>query len=186
MKRRTSIKRISSFLGLATSFTSLTGLLEGCSEKKDPVWAPLKLNKNQRTLISIFADQVIPTTDTPSATDAGVPAFIEILMIDVFQKKDTRDLLKDLEFFNQNCKKDIGHEFLECKPEQQSAWMHKVTNSSHINHTIFNKMKDLVVGAYFTSEEGMKQNLNYTPIPGKFETCRKIGANAKIMAGDRI
>jgi hypothetical protein len=186
MERRESIKRISSFLGLATSFTSLAGIMEGCSEKKDPLWAPLKLNKKQRALISVFADQIIPPTDTPGATDAGVPAFIEILLKDVFQVKDARDLLQDLERFNQDCQEITGYEFMMCSAEQQREWMKEAIDSSHRDHTIFEKMKDLVVGAYFTSEVGIKQNLDYTPIPGKFETCKKMGEHAKLMVGDRL
>ncbi|MCK5101778.1 MAG: gluconate 2-dehydrogenase subunit 3 family protein [Cyclobacteriaceae bacterium] len=186
MERRESIKRISSFLGLATSLTSLAGILEGCSEKKDPLWAPLKLNKKQRALISVFADLIIPPTDTPGATDAGVPAFIEILLMDVFQVKDARDLLHEMEDFNQDCQAVTGYEFMECSPEQQRVWMKEVIDSSHRDHAIFEKMKELVVGAYFTSEVGIKQNLDYTPIPGKFEACRKMGEHDKIMVGDRL
>ena len=186
MKRRKSIKRISSFLALAGSFTALSGILEGCSEKKPPLWAPLKLTEKQRFLISVIADQIIPTTDTPGATDAGVPAFIEVVLKDVFQLKDARDLLQELEHFNMNCKSATGHEFLKCTSEQRINWMEAVVIPSHDDHAIFQKMKDLVVGAYFTSEVGMTQSLNYLPIPGKFEGCRKKGEKDKIMIGDRI
>ena len=186
MERRKSIKRISSFLALAMSFTSLSGMLEGCSEKKTPMWAPLKLTEKQRALIRVFADEIIPTTDTPGAIDAGVPAFIEVVLKDVFQLKDARKLLQELEQFNKNCKSTTGNEFLKCTSEQKINWMEAVVIPSKDDHAIFQKMKDLVVGAYFTSEAGMTQSLNYLPIPGKFEGCRKIGEQDKIMIGDRI
>ena len=38
------------------------------------MWAPLKLTEKQRIIISTISDQIIPPTDTPGATDAGVPA----------------------------------------------------------------------------------------------------------------
>ena len=186
MKRRESIKRISSFLALATSFTSLAGILEGCSEKKTPIWAPLKLAEKQRDLISALADQIIPPTDTPGASDAGVPVFIEVLLKDVFQLQDARKLLDDLGRFNKNCKTETGHEFLECTSDQKKNWMEVVINAAHEDHKIFMQMKDLMIGAYFTSEIGMTQNLNYLPIPGKFEACRKMDEQDKIMIGDRI
>ena len=186
MKRRESIKRISSFLALATSFTSLAGILEGCSEKKIPIWAPLKLTEKQRILISVLADQIIPPTETPGATDAGVPAFIEVLLKDVFQLQDARKLLDELGCFNENCKTVSSHEFIECTSEQKINWLEAVVIDSHEDHKIFMLMKDLVIGAYFTSEIGMTPNLNYTPIPEKFEGCRSMDEQDKIMIGDRI
>ena len=186
MERRASLKRISSFLGLAVCLPSLVGILKGCSEKKDPVWAPLQLQKQQRDLISIFADQIIPPTDTPGAVDAGVPDFIEVLLKDVFMVKDARDLLHDLEQLNKDCQAVGGNEFLKCTAEQQKVWMKEVSNSSHNHHAIFKKMRELVVGAYFTSEAGMKQSLNYVPIPKKFEGCRKVEELNKIMVGDQL
>jgi len=186
MERRASIKRISSFLGLAVYFPSLTGILEGCSERKGPVWAPLQLQKQQRDLIGAFADQIIPPTDTPGAVDVSVPNFIETLLRDVFRVQDARDMLDDLEQFNKDCQAVSENEFLKCTTEQRKIWMKEVAHTSHHNHAIFMKMRELVVGAYFTSEAGMKQSLNYVPIPKKFEVCLKTVGHNKIMVGDQL
>lgn len=186
MERRTSIKKITSFLGIAASFPALAGMLEGCSEKKEPEWAPLILTEQQKTIISVLSDCIIPPTDTSGAVDAGVPGFIEILLKEVFRVQIARKLLFDLESFNKDCKSMAGNVFVDCSSKQQEEWLLKVSDASHDHNALFGKIKELVVGAYFTSEKGMKQNLDYVPIPQKFEVCLPMDGNAKLMVGDRI
>jgi len=187
MRRRTSIHKISTFLGTATYFPALAGMLEGCAKKKEtPLWVPIEITDQQRSLISSLADEIIPATDTPGATDAGVPAFIELLLQDVFERQDARDLLRDLEQFNTHCKSETGVTFLDGTSAQKQVWMEKAANAAHKQHAFFLKMRSLVVGAYFTSEVGVKENLHYLPIPGKYEACRKIDELDKVIVGDRL
>jgi len=186
MERRTTIKKIISFVGMAAFFPALAGMIEGCSKKSEPEWAPLILSRQQQTIISALSDQIMPPTDTPGAVDAGVPGFIEILLKEVFRLRDARNLLSDLDGFNMNCKVMFGNTFVDCSNEQQAEWLKKVSNTSHANNALFEKVKELVVGAYFTSEKGMKQNFDYVPIPKKFDVCLPMDKNQRLMVGDRI
>ncbi|MEO7522208.1 MAG: gluconate 2-dehydrogenase subunit 3 family protein, partial [Gemmatimonas sp.] len=34
----------------------------------------------QQSLIAVLADAILPRTETPSATDVGVPAFIDVIV----------------------------------------------------------------------------------------------------------
>ncbi len=186
MNRRDSLKRISSFITLAASFPALAGVLEGCGEKKPPVWAPLNLTGRQRDILGAVSDAVIPPTDTPGAVDAGVPGFIEVLLKDVFPAEEARALLSELESFDRDCKTSTGKEFSASPAGQQQEWLEKVAKATNPHHAFFMKIRELVVGAYFTSEKGMKQALQYVPIPEKFKGCIPAGKSTRIMVGNRL
>ena len=51
-----------------------------------PVFTPA-----QRALMTALSERVLPTTDTPGAIAAGVPAFIEKLLADWAAPADLRD-----------------------------------------------------------------------------------------------
>ena len=46
----------------------------------------------------------------------------------------------------------------------------------------FQRMKELTVTGYFTSEIGATKALEYLPIPGKFEGCIPLKPNQKAWA----
>ncbi len=186
MDRRASLNRISQFMGLAMTFPSLTGILNGCAEKKDPAMKLLLVNKKQQAIIASLSEEIIPRTETPGAIDAEVPEFIELLLKDVFLKQDAIKLLADLEKFNEECNSISNHDFIDSNAEQKIKYLNEVTVNSHNNHEIFMKMNSLVVGSYFTSQAGMTQSLNYIPIPGKFQACQALDVNDKIIANDRL
>ncbi len=173
-------------MGLAMSFPTLTGILNGCTVKKNLDTFPFIVNKKQQAIIASLSEEIIPRTETPGAIDAGVPAFIELLLKDIFLKQDALDLLADLEKFNEDCKAIYHKDFVDCSSDQRIKYLNNVSNKKHINHDIFSKMNGLVVGAYFTSEAGMTQNLNYIPIPGKYQGCIALDANDKIIVNDRL
>lgn len=186
MNRRDAIKRISGISGLVVSLPYLTGILNGCTEKKPPAWGPLDLTERERSVLRAVSDGIIPPTDTPGAVDAGVPDFIETLLKDVFPVKEGRALLSGLEAFNRDCKGLTGNEYIVCSPSAQAQWLKEVSDPAHKHYDFFGKMHELVVGAYFTSEKGMKQSLNYVPIPEKFEGCLPSEKDARLMVGNRL
>jgi len=186
MNRRASLNRISQFMGLAMTFPSLTGILNGCTEKKDPAMELLFINKKQLAIITSLSEEIIPRTETPGAIDAGVPEFIELLLKDVFLKQDAIKLLADLEKFNKECNSNSNHDFIDSSAEQKVKYLNEVSLNSNNNHEIFMKMNGLVVGSYFTSQAGMTQSLNYIPNPGKYKACQALDVNDKIIVNDRL
>jgi hypothetical protein len=165
---------------------SLAGILKGCTEKKPPLWAPLNLTKRQRDILRAVSDRIIPATDTPGAVDAGVPDFIEILLKDVFPRAEARAFLSDLENLDTGCKALTGQVFTAASSVQQDDWLRKVSEDGHSFHAFFRKIHGLVVTTYFTSEKGMKEALNYVPIPEKFKGCIPAEKNVKLMVGNRL
>src|SRR5882757_3749464 len=50
----------------------------------------------QRALVAAISERIIPTTDTPGAIAAGVPAFIEMMLADWYEPTDRNEFMTGL------------------------------------------------------------------------------------------
>jgi len=57
----------------------------------------------QRSLVAAISECIVPTTDTPGAIAAGVPAFIEMMIADWYQPTDRQEFLDGLGIFEGYC-----------------------------------------------------------------------------------
>ena len=90
LERRAILRRAAWMLGGAVSAPAALAILQGCSAKQTPVTAAapdLKfLSPAQLDVVAEISDIMIPKTDTSGAQDAGVPAFIDLMLADVYDK----------------------------------------------------------------------------------------------------
>lgn len=111
--------------------------------------------------ITILADIIIPKDETSgSATDAGVPAFIE------FIAKDMPDhqvpLRGGLKWLDIQCMRAYGKSFADCSSQQQIEMVDQIAFPEQAKPgmeqgvAFFNRMRDLTVTGFFTSEIGIK------------------------------
>ena len=124
---------------------------------------PKYFSKEDFQLIAKVAELIIPTTDTPGAIAAGVPAYIDFVVSrSTPQKKLFKDGLawlkkNDLSKLNDLCAAvDKGE---KRTPEQR--W--------------FKAMKSLTADGYWTSKIGMAQTLGYkgAAILAEYPECRE-------------
>ena len=111
--------------------------------------------------ISILADIIIPKDETSgSATDAGVPAFIEFIAKDM---PDYQTPLRGgIKWLDIQTLKRFNSDFASCTPEQQIeivdeiAFPEKAKPEFKQGVSFFNTMRDLTACGFFTSEIGIK------------------------------
>ncbi|WP_257669083.1 gluconate 2-dehydrogenase subunit 3 family protein [Parapedobacter tibetensis] len=179
MNRRDSIKA----LGLAAAGSGL--LLGSCgsekteeqavstSEDKLPGVQDFEHQRNQRlygdqfftshemATISVLADIIIPADDVSgSATEAGVPEFIE------FMAKDVPDyqipMRGGLKWLDVQSQRRYGHVFIGCDDKQQRqliddiAYPSKARPEMQQGVAFFTLMRNLTASGFFTSEMGVK------------------------------
>lgn len=111
--------------------------------------------------IGILADIIIPKDEVSgSATDAGVPAFIEFIAKD--QPRYQTPLRGGIKWLDMQSLKRFNSDFAALKPEQQIeivddiAFPEKAKPELQQGVAFFNTMRDLTACGFFTSEIGIK------------------------------
>lgn len=111
--------------------------------------------------IAILADIIIPKDEVSgSATDAGVPAFIEFIAKD--QPRYQTPLRGGIKWLDIQSLKRFNSDFASCTTEQQIeivddiAFPEKAKPEFQQGVSFFNTMRDLTACGFFTSEIGIK------------------------------
>lgn len=76
--RREFLHRLGAGLGVVLAPGTVAAVLSGC--RPDAAASPEFLTAVEYLLVGDLAERIIPRTDTPGALDAGVPAYIDMLL----------------------------------------------------------------------------------------------------------
>ncbi|BFM07230.1 gluconate 2-dehydrogenase subunit 3 family protein [Halioxenophilus aromaticivorans] len=145
---------------------------------------PTLYSNEQRTLVADIAETIIPKTDTPGATEAAVPTFIELMAQYWLNSEENETLEKGLIIVDDKSKQHYGKTFSALTAQQkqellqqleQSAAEHPWYQRGNVRRAFVSSapficmIKELTVWGYFTSEIGCKQALRYNPMPMHFD-----------------
>lgn len=123
----------------------------------------------QSALMAALSDRIIPTTDTPGAIAAGVPAFIEKMLADWARPKDREPIIAGLDAIEARSQQDYKLPAAQATPEQQDALLTLAMNDQLPSGGVFfEAFRQLVITGYYTSEIGMTQEREYLPVPGEY------------------
>ena len=183
MHRRQLLKK-SALAALGISLgPSLLLSLESCARERPTSMVPSSLDQEQFDLIWVISDLILPRTETPGAIDSAVPPFIDKLY-GVFMEADEKEFFSEgLSDFVKSCEENFGKQFLDLEPDAQIDYL-KSLDEQRENQPFFNRLKQIVLWAHFTSEPGMK-SMNYLPVPGRYDGCIKVGKDEKNIVGNR-
>jgi hypothetical protein len=180
MDRREALQRTAMMLGYAISAPALMGILNGCKATPELAFKPLFLSEDMASLVAEVAEIIIPKTDTPGAKDAGVPAFIDLMLKDCYAKEDQDRFLKGATDFDADAKATYGDSFVECDADKQKELVFKYHNdavaamksdSPPKDRPFILMAKELTMLGFFTSEPGATQVLQYQAVPGSYKGC---------------
>lgn len=191
MNRRQAISRLAILVGGTISAPTLSAMeVLGKTKNTALLSTAFSLTEMQRKIVAEVAEHIIPKTTTAGAKDAGVPAFIEMMLNDCYKAPEHNSFLAglaDLEKKN----------FLSQSPDAQIATLKQVeidtkelmkaynvkqvkvgdnvdkeSMEGKVGVPFWRLMKELTLFGYFTSEQGVKASFEYEPIPGKFEPIK--------------
>lgn len=111
--------------------------------------------------VTILSDIIIPAdAKSGSASQAGVPAFIEFMMRD--QPRNQTPMRGGLRWLNTKCVSRYGNPFAKCTKEQQIDMVEqiaypgkKVPSDMTQGVAFFTMMRNFVMGGFYTSKMGI-------------------------------
>ena len=191
MKRRAALKKTSWILKSTLLAPSLLSAIQACRPRMEQEHGLQVLDGPQNELVQVLSDTIIPRTDTPGATDVKVNQFIDLLLKDVFEKEVKNKFLSGLSEFDQDCQSVTGSFFIELSKDKQVDYLQqvdlKVMSKTYESEVPFYyTFKHLTTMIYFSSEQGVKQNLNYRPLPGPYEGDITYTPGDKITTGNHM
>ena len=181
MKRRDTLKAISlSSLGLAVG--PVEAAVPEPTAPKPPIKIPggrlkeeaerdAKLNAEkfftpqELQTVTVLSDIIIPAdTRSGSASQAGVPAFIEFMMKD--QPRSQTPMRGGLRWIDNVCTKRYGKPFVQCTKAQQIELVDQIAYPSKVapdmtqGAAFFSQLRNLVMTGFYTSKMGI-EDLGY-------------------------
>ncbi len=140
----------------------------------------------QRTLINRLIEIIIPETDTPGATEAGVGKFIELILVDWLNDEERLVFMAGLESVSDMAKNHFDKDALDLSSDE----LLKILSSLELDaeeHPWYDlgnqggafleghpapficQLKELTIYGFFTSKVGSTQVLRYMPMPMSFD-----------------
>lgn len=201
MNRRDALKKVAILIGGTLSAPTLIAMSRWDSPITPTLGIlPFNLSDLQRRIVAEVAEMIIPKTDTAGATEAGVPAFIEMMLKDCYYQPEHLSFLEGVAALEQS-------KFLEMDAAQKTATLKQLEKDTknimkvrEVKQTkmgdnddkeemksqpkglpFWRLMKELTLLGYFTSEVGIKASFEYEPIPGQLEV-RKLKPHQKAYA----
>lgn len=130
-------------------------------------WKPVFMDEHQNNTLIALSDLMIPATDTPGAKDALVNRFLDLLM--TVEKQETqRAFVAALGYIDGTCMELYKAAFIYVPREQQIeflnllAYPHSESTwgeepEAFPGHAHFQKLKEWIAGAYYSSPAGLKE-----------------------------
>ncbi|MEI7586583.1 gluconate 2-dehydrogenase subunit 3 family protein [Runella sp.] len=208
MNRRDALSRVALLMGGTLSAPTLMAF-GGEAHVSQAMSADFSFNAAQRALVAEVAEHIIPRTTTPGAKEAGVGAFIELMLKDCYKAQEQQNFLDGLADLDERATKTHSKKFLETSPAEQVALLKmveketielmrtanvqqvkvgdnvdkEVISSKKMKGTPFWRLaKELTLFGYFTSEQGATKALDYVPIPGRYDGCIPLKPGQKAYA----
>lgn len=134
------------------------------------------LTDRQLALVGAISDTILPRTDSPSATDVHVPAFIDVVVSENYSDSARSAFVAGLDALETQ----LGHagtRFVDLDSEHRAVAIgavERMTDRRAEPASTYWRLKGLVIHGYFTSERVMKDVLHFQMMPGKFEGAAPV------------
>ena len=179
MTRRDALKRAALFLGVALTPSLIANVLHAAAT---PGAKAVFLSPAQLDLVTAIAERILPRTDTPGATDVGVPAFVDLMLGNYSTENERKVFAAGLDEVNAASFAAHAQSFVKVSATQQDAILLKIAVASQKKEkTFFHQIKELTVVGYFTSEIVGRTVLHYDPVPGSFQGCVPISEVGNVL-----
>jgi gluconate 2-dehydrogenase gamma chain len=177
-ERREVLRRVAWLLGGAVSVPAALAILNGCSARDAPSaaeWTPKFFKGSQKDIVTAIADIILPKTDTSGALDANVPAFIDSMLADVYDAAAQARFTQGFADFEGFLGRDAAGRTAFVKESLEKA----LAAENDDGKPFILMTRELTLLGFYTSQVGIRENMEYSQAPGPFHGCVPIAKMAK-------
>jgi len=158
-------------LGVAAAFTLVPRSAQAAWARvgATPTASFAALTPEQVAQIDAIADTIFPRTDTPSATDVNVSAWIDIIVAEYYSDDERKQFVDGLAALDAIAKG--GQVPSPAYAPESNAKLIELVEKMDRRSTegrAYWRLKGLIVHGYFTSERVQKEVLKVEVMPGRF------------------
>jgi hypothetical protein len=133
------------------------------------------LDEQTGRLLVAACDGILPASDTPGATAAGVDRFIDRMLAEWYPAPERDAFLAGLRTLDVRSRERHGRDFTEVTAEGQAAILEALDDEAASRDKgahWFARLKELTIWGYFTSEIVLTSLLHENPMgTGRFDGC---------------
>lgn len=185
MKRRESIKAISSFVCGSLIIPSSTLLINSCTSPNQELnWVPEFLEIENAFFLTELSNTVLPNTEFPGAVALGVPEEIEKYIFNVYDEDDISKFTEDLNSLKTYLFENSYYDLTLSEKTSLLNSIQKMKRNKKIRK-IYMSCKKLIIESYFLTEVGATQVLKYngpSVVLGDYRGCVPFGEIGKTWA----
>ena len=189
MHRRDVLRLLATGTALQLAPGKLFTLAREARELLADLKSPRTLNPHQYQTVKTIAELIIPRTDTPGATDVGVPDFIDLILTEWYGDADRTLFLKGIAGVDTLANSLFGKDFVACEPNQQGQMMVDlgermmkevgparsfIVGDSVAHPNFYLMFRRLTLTGYYTSEAGATKELDFQIIPDGYDGCSAV------------
>ena len=194
MERREALKNLGfGSMALFTS-TALFGALQGCSSTPGVAWTPVFLSSSEAAQLEKICEGILPKTDTPGATEAGVANHLDEALSIIYKNREAEFFKRGMAVFVERFGSNSEVKFNKANTDQVTDVINNYFQKYKADESILKNYRDSfddegqktddfletyfvtnvvdsTFWSYFTSELVGKEVMAYDPIPGKYDGC---------------
>lgn len=146
----------------------------------------------QREAVTAFSDLVIPTTDTPGAVEAGGVEYIELIVSEWYNTEERERFMRGLAHLDEHSESIAGVRFAYAGEARQIAMLTGMEaegralmeSDPDAAQSFFHQARGLVMHGYYTSEIGMKEEMMFVGLPGRYDGYAPLSEISRAEGAD--
>lgn len=175
MNRREALAGLAGSLGYLVTGATLAGIAQGCKRDESSVEISPEtvfFTAGEMVFLTRIVDIILPKTDTPSASEVGVPQFIDQFALEVMDDKKGAEIKTAMADVLGGAQAVSGK--TESKDITDEQLKEALVSELEKKKSEAAKLRSLVILAYKSSELVGTKVLAYLPVPGEYIPCGDV------------
>ena len=186
MNRREVLKLTALVTGAAITPPLAGALLSGCSvdpSQMDVQAANSIFSVEEYQLLNSIVDVILPKSDSPSASEVGVPSIIDDVVGQVYDNDGRALYLARFQIMAEHLGDKFSRSTIKTKTEKLQALGSSTNEELAEARLAYLDLRQQTVAFYLTTEPVATKFLNFLPVPGEYQPCIELSSvNGKAWA----